>query len=557
MALRYRLRYGVSLTITLITLYLLLHTSHPPRRIDSTINSSHDHLYSTRPPKIQHVFPPGRVGADIERLHAVKHEFVHAYHGYRAHAWMRDGLKPLSGGSYTQYCGWAATLIDALDTLYIMGMWEEFDEAVEAVLGMSLRWAPSLACSVNPFEMTIRHLGGLLAAYDISGGIDERLKMKALQMGEMMWRAIGKNGMQCRSIIWPRLPGWSCEPNPSLSLARLGSQTVEFLRLSMVTGDEKFARQARFLASEMDRLQDSSNIPGLFPQFFDGTCEAGLCDVDRGHQTFTVGAAADSAYEYLVKGHLMNGLVDGIYLNMWERALPKIKELLLFHPQAPGGADMTFPGVVTAQGSRVNGLRGKVEHLSCFLGGLFALSARTSVKEAEDLAIADQLTEGCVWAYSVTPSGIMPDTVIISPCRGSSEECYRESKSKIGSNDDLPAGFDNIERREYILRPEAIESVFIMYRATGDQKWRDKGWDMFTAIRNATRSRYGHSAILDVMRNPGNTTQSDKMESFWLSETLKYFYLLFADPSMVSLDDWMFNTEGHTLRLEDKYRGDT
>jgi mannosyl-oligosaccharide alpha-1,2-mannosidase len=303
MALRYRVRYGLSTVIAIITLYFLLHNHTPARRVESAITADHEHLYSVRPARIQHEFPSGRAGADIERLAAVQAEFVHAYHGYRARAWMRDGLKPVSGGSYTQYCGWAATLIDALDTLYIMGMWEEFDEAVDAVLGMRLAWAPSLACSINPFEMTIRHLGGLLAAYDISGGRDERLKVKALQMGEMMWKAFGKNGMQCRSIIWPRLPGWSCEPNERLSLARLGSQSVELLKLSIVTGEEKFARQARFLAAEMDRVQESSNIPGLFPQFFDGTCADGLCDLNskQSHQTFTLGSAADSAYEYLVK----------------------------------------------------------------------------------------------------------------------------------------------------------------------------------------------------------------------------------------------------------------
>lgn len=215
-----------------------------------------------------------------------------------------------------------------------------------------------------------------------------------------------------------------------------------------------------------------------------------------------------------------------------------------------------FSGVVTGQGSKISNVLGKVEHLSCFLGGLFALSARTSVYDAEDLDIAEKLTEGCVWAYSVMPSGIMPDTLIAPPCRGSKKECYDRPTSQIGADGVTPDGIERITRPEYILRPEAIESVFIMYRVTGDEKWRDKGWDMFQAVRNATRSEYGHSAILDVMKKPGETSQSDKMESFWLSETLKYFYLLFADPKMISLDDWMFNTEGHILRLEDRYRGD-
>lgn len=301
--LRYRLRYGLSVVGACFLLYLFLHTPRPTRPAINTQSDKHNHLYSTRAPRIQHAFPgDGAGGADLQRLDAVKAEFRHAYYGYRERAWMRDGVKPISGGSYTQYCGWAATLIDGLDTLYILGMYDEFDEAVDAVTRMSFAYAPSLLCSINPFEMTIRHLGGLLAAYDISGGRDERLKDKALAMGEMLFKSFGKNGMQCRSIVWPRIPVWPCQPNPVMSLARLGSQSVEFLRLSIVTGKQKFARKASALAREMERAQQFSNIPGLWPQFFDGTCSDGLCDLTHGaHQTFTLGSAADSAYEYLVK----------------------------------------------------------------------------------------------------------------------------------------------------------------------------------------------------------------------------------------------------------------
>jgi mannosyl-oligosaccharide alpha-1,2-mannosidase len=42
--------------------------------------------------------------------------------------------------------------------------------------------------------------------------------------------------------------------------------------------------------------------------------------------------------------------------------------------------------------------------------------------------------------------------------------------------------------------------------------------------------------------------QVDKMESFWLAETLKYFYLIFAEPGVVSLDDYVLNTEAHPFR---------
>lgn len=95
-------------------------------------------------------------------------------------------------------------------------------------------------------------------------------------------------------------------------------------------------------------------------------------------------------------------------------------------------------------------------------------------------------------------------------------------------------------------RPEAIESVFYMYRVTGDITWQDKGWAMWQAIMKHTRAEHGHSAIDDVgLENP---RQVDEMESFWLAETLKYFYLLYSEPDVVSLDDWVLNTEAHPFR---------
>lgn len=85
-----------------------------------------------------------------------------------------------------------------------------------------------------------------------------------------------------------------------------------------------------------------------------------------------------------------------------------------------------------------------------------------------------------------------------------------------------------------------------MYRITGDPAWMEKGWRMWEAIIKATRTEVGHSAVDDVLdRNP---VQLDEMESFWLAETLKYFYLLFSTPDTISLDEWVLNTEAHPFR---------
>lgn len=85
-----------------------------------------------------------------------------------------------------------------------------------------------------------------------------------------------------------------------------------------------------------------------------------------------------------------------------------------------------------------------------------------------------------------------------------------------------------------------------MYRITGDDRWREAGWRMFVSIELATKAKYGNSAIDDVTR--AVPLQKDEMESFWLAETLKYFYLLFSDENVISLDDWVLNTEAHPVR---------
>ena len=85
-----------------------------------------------------------------------------------------------------------------------------------------------------------------------------------------------------------------------------------------------------------------------------------------------------------------------------------------------------------------------------------------------------------------------------------------------------------------------------MYRITGDPEWMDKGWTMFKAVVAATRTNMANSAILDVTEPVPDLVNA--MESFWIAETLKYYYLLFSEPDTISLDEWVLNTEAHPFR---------
>jgi len=95
-------------------------------------------------------------------------------------------------------------------------------------------------------------------------------------------------------------------------------------------------------------------------------------------------------------------------------------------------------------------------------------------------------------------------------------------------------------------RPEAIESVFILYRITGDRALQEAAWQMWEAIIKHTITHIAHAALDDCTTE--SPTKSDRMESFWMAETLKYFYLIFSDPDVVSLDEWVLNTEAHPFR---------
>jgi hypothetical protein len=101
-----------------------------------------------------------------------------------------------------------------------------------------------------------------------------------------------------------------------------------------------------------------------------------------------------------------------------------------------------------------------------------------------------------------------------------------------------------------LLRPETVESLWYMYQITGHKLYQDWGWEIFQSFMKYTRVQHGFTSISSVL-NPDNTRPRDMMESFFLGETLKYFYLLFSDKPIFALDKWVFNTEAHPLPVRD------
>lgn len=118
------------------------------------------------------------------RQAAVKASFTHSWDGYKAHAWLHDEVIPIEGGFRETFGGWAATLVDSMDTLWIMGMQKDFEAAVTA-LG-KIDFSKTETVQINIFETTIRYLGGFLAAYDISEHKYPQLLQKATEVGDLL-----------------------------------------------------------------------------------------------------------------------------------------------------------------------------------------------------------------------------------------------------------------------------------------------------------------------------------------------------------------------------------
>ena len=461
-------------------------------------------------PRIQHAF--NRRWDDDNwdmaemRRREVKKAFQHAWDGYKKRAWGWDELLPLSGGRKNTLNGWGVTIIDNLDTLWIMDMKNDFHEAVRHVAGLDFNVISQ--SQINLFETNIRYLGGLISAYDLSG--EPILLEKALELGNMLYAAFDTPSHM------PTLPwfkptnaklGTQIEPD-SVASADLGTLSLEFTRLTQLTGDSKFYDAIDRIKKFLLLSQEMTNIPGMWPARLNTSTHR------QATTFFTIGAEADSLYEYLPKMYLLLEGKDKAYQTMWLRAATTIQQNLLFKPITPKNIDVLFSGAMTARSPDTadRTFRAETGHLDCFAGGMFALAGKI-FDLSDHVADGVRLATGCAWAYSVFPTGLMPESVSLVPCKSRWEFCkynaalFEKSRKQtkpahaaVQNAVSLPEGIWSASDRRFNLRPEAIESLFVGFRTTGQKALREMAWEMFEAVGNATTSVYGNAAIGDVMK---------------------------------------------------------
>lgn len=458
----------------------------------------------TRLPKVQFDFKPEspeHAVTRLERRSAVKATFQKAWKAYKEHAWMHDEVAPLTGGSRDGFGGWGASLVDSLDTLWIMDLKEEFEEAVQASMAIDL--GSCTTDTVNVFETTIRHLGGFLSAYDLSG--DRRLLSKAKEFGEMLLKAFDTpNRMPITRWKPQEALSGPQEADPTVLVAEIGSLSMEFTHLSQLTGDMRFYDAVARIMSLFAAQQENTHLNGMFPVSVDGKS----ADFTR-DTFFTLGAMSDSLYEYFPKMHALLGGTEPIYGRLYRKSMQTAIKHNLWKPMTPENADILMSGGVRVEIGKLPELEPQGQHLVCFAGGMFALGGKLFKIEKHE-NIGKKLTDGCIWTYRAFDSGVMPEIFGMLPCASLDGQCpFDEQKWKAEvkrlngegdqvKNQRLPKGFTAIYDRRYILRPEAIESVFILYRTTGEEYLLEAAWEMFQAIVNATTTELANAALADV-----------------------------------------------------------
>ncbi|KAH8819453.1 putative endoplasmic reticulum mannosyl-oligosaccharide 1,2-alpha-mannosidase [Xylogone sp. PMI_703] len=515
---------------------------------------------SEKLPRIQHIFAEEtdeEKSIRLARLAAVKGNFTHAWNGYKSYAWQHDEVRPLSGGAADPFGGWAATLVDSLDTLWIMGLHDEFNDALHAL--KHIDFSTCTLEKLNVFETTIRHLGGLLAAYDLTDGKYDILLKKAKDFGDMLYKAFDTPNRLpiTRWNFRAAASGVKQEADTSVIVSELGSLTLEFTRLSQITSDMKYFDAVQRIMDVFEEQQNKTKLPGMWPIVVD----AKNSDF-TGYGGFTIGGMEDSLYEYLPKQHILLGGATEQYSKLYDLAMLPIRRNIFYRPMTQNGEDIRFAGQVFSNGQTpVDNLKtdAQAQHLGCFAGGMVAIAAK--IFENGDLELAKKLVNGCLWAYETMPLGIMPEIMHTVRCEdelncpwdeaawharvNEENEGTEDVSTKIAQHG-LSPGVTKVDDTRYILRPEAIESVFILYRITGDPTLQDRAWKMFENIIRHTKTDIAHAALADC--TVPKPAKMDSMESFWLAETLKYFYLIFAEPDLISLDEFVLNTEAHPLR---------
>ncbi|XP_043472173.1 ER degradation-enhancing alpha-mannosidase-like protein 3 isoform X2 [Leptopilina heterotoma] len=438
--------------------------------------------------------------------------FYHAYNAYMANAYPADELMPLSckgryrgsepnrGDIDSTLGNFSLTLVDTLDTLVVLGDFEEFENAVKLVI-KDVTFDTDVIVSL--FETNIRMLGGLLSGHILAEYLQQRADIMPWYRGELLNFAkdLGYRFLPAfnttTGIPYGRInlkygmKGVPLEVSRETCTACAGSMILEMAALSRLTGESIFENKAQKAMDVLWKMRHrGTDLMGSVLNVHSG---------DWVRRDSGVGAGIDSYYEYCLKAYILLG--DEKYLGRFNR-----------HYQAVMKYVSQGPMLLDVHMHRPN----------------------TNAKNFMDALLA-------FWP------GLQVLKGDIKPAVETHEMLYQVMQR----HNFIPEAFTTdfqVHWGHHPLRPEFLESTYFLYRATGDHYYLGVGRKVLKSLQTYARVPCGYAAVSDVRTNK----HDDTMDSFVLSETFKYLFLLFAEPSadlVLDLDEFLFTTEGHLLPL--------
>ncbi|XP_026825887.1 ER degradation-enhancing alpha-mannosidase-like protein 3 isoform X2 [Ooceraea biroi] len=437
--------------------------------------------------------------------------FYHAYNAYMDNAYPADELMPLSckgryrgsepnrGDIDSTLGNFSLTLVDTLDTLVVLGDLEEFENAVRLV-ARDISFDTDVIVSL--FETNIRMLGGLLSGHILAEYLQQRANIMLWYRGELLDLAkdLGYRFLPAfntttgipygRINLKHGMKGVPMEISRETCTACAGSMILEMAALSRMTGEPIFEEKAQKAMDVLWRMRHrGTDLMGSVLNVNSG---------DWVRRDSGVGAGIDSYYEYCLKAYILLG--DEKYLGRFNKHYQAIMKyvsqgpmLLDVHMHRPNTNSKNF-----------------MDALLAFWPGLQVLKG--DIKPAVE---THEMLYQVMQRHNFIPEAFTTDF--------------------------------QVHWGHHPLRPEFLESTYFLYRATGDHYYLGVGRKVLKSLQTYARVPCGYAAVSDVRTNK----HDDTMDSFVLSETFKYLFLLFAEPGelVLDLDEFIFTTEGHLLPL--------
>jgi mannosyl-oligosaccharide alpha-1,2-mannosidase len=418
----------------------------------------------------------------------VRREFQWAWQGYVAKAWGKDEINPVSGTSQSFFVeghDLGLSLVEALDTLWTMGLDAEFQAGVDWVKA-------NLDFDVNGeaqvFETNIRLVGGLISAHLACG--DPVLLAKAKDLADRLLKAFdaSPHGLPWRYVNLKT----GAVRDPETNLAEIGTYITEFGVLGQLTGDDRYFKIAkRAMKHALDRRSKiglmAANIDARTGEF---TSRAASIDV-----------YADSFYEYLWDAWALFGDED---CKRWAQECTAAQ---LAHQAKRYDGRLWFPMVDFETGAVLNTAQSE---LAGYYAGLLGQVGHKA--EGDDyLASFTELQASF---------GVIPESIDIAS---------RQPR-----------------RKHTGLRPEYADACLNLWLLDRNDRYRALAAIHYREMKTTSRAAFGYTALKDITTRP--MTQGDNCPGYWWSEQMKYYYLLFSDTPRIDYGTLQLSTEANVLR---------